>query len=202
MFNQLDEAKKMRIINAAISEFADKGYASASTNEIARKAQISKGSLFHYFGTKEKLYDWLIKYSAGIIEAALYESEQIRNEDFIEVLVQSALVKMKVFRGYPSLKDFFIRLYQDNPHGKDRLTENLTEILVRFQSNSLNQVNPEKFRNDLTTEEALRISYWILEGMSREFIAKELLPDEEQMMKFTREMLEILKKLLYKEEYQ
>ena len=45
----MDEEKKQKIINASIEEFS-KGYSLASTNEIVRKAGVSKGLLFHYFG--------------------------------------------------------------------------------------------------------------------------------------------------------
>ena len=107
MFNQLDESKKMRIIQAALAEFAEKGYDGASTIKIAQKAQISKGSLFHYFQTKETLFNWLIQYGIALVESALYANENILKEDFIEVLVQSALIKLKLFNEYPSLGEFF-----------------------------------------------------------------------------------------------
>mgnify|MGYP001006429114 FL=1 len=51
----IDEQKRQRVIRASIEEFA-KGYEVASTNEIVRKAGISKGLLFHYFGNKKNLY--------------------------------------------------------------------------------------------------------------------------------------------------
>jgi AcrR family transcriptional regulator len=45
-----------RILKASIEEFAEKGYAAASTNSIAKKAKVAKGLLFHYFKSKENLY--------------------------------------------------------------------------------------------------------------------------------------------------
>ncbi len=39
-------------MNAAISIFATQGYAHASTDEIVKRAGISKGLLFHYFISK------------------------------------------------------------------------------------------------------------------------------------------------------
>lgn len=57
-FLELDKLKQDRIINAAMKEFALKGYKNASTNEIVKEAGISKGLLFHYF-TNKKAYFYI-----------------------------------------------------------------------------------------------------------------------------------------------
>lgn len=41
------------IVNAAIEVFLEKGYEGASMEAIAKKAQISKGGLYHHFNSKE-----------------------------------------------------------------------------------------------------------------------------------------------------
>lgn len=202
MFNQLDEPKKLRIINAAMKEFADKGYTSASTNEIARKAGISKGSLFHYFGTKEKLYYYLMDYGTRIVEDAVYENDQLVQADFIEVLIHSAVLKLKVFMEYPALMAFFFRLYQDEPVDQARWDGKLVKILEKFQSRALSQVDASRFRHDLSTEEALRITYWIIDGMGRDYVNSGQSLEPEKLKALTADMLATLKKLLYKEEYQ
>ena len=52
----------------ALREFAENGFEKASTNEIVKKANISKGSLFNYFNSKKELYLYLFNYSIEIIE--------------------------------------------------------------------------------------------------------------------------------------
>ena len=44
------------IISACIEEFAEYGYEKANTNRICERAGVSKGLIFHYFGSKRKLY--------------------------------------------------------------------------------------------------------------------------------------------------
>ena len=44
------------IIAAALEEFADKGFAGAKLDDIARRAGVSKGSLYLYFETKEDIF--------------------------------------------------------------------------------------------------------------------------------------------------
>lgn len=44
------------IVSAALAVFAEKGFAAAKLDEIARRAGISKGALYLYFETKEDIF--------------------------------------------------------------------------------------------------------------------------------------------------
>ena len=46
---------RQRVLDAAISTILEKGYYHASTNEIARRAGVTWGTLQHQFGTREAL---------------------------------------------------------------------------------------------------------------------------------------------------
>ena len=46
------ETRITEIIEAAISEFLEKGYEKASMESIARRANLSKGGLYHHFSSK------------------------------------------------------------------------------------------------------------------------------------------------------
>ncbi|MGD9887317.1 MAG: TetR/AcrR family transcriptional regulator [Bacilli bacterium] len=50
-----------KIMQASLTEFANKGYLQASTNAIAEKAQVSKGLIFKYFPKKKDLYLALVQ---------------------------------------------------------------------------------------------------------------------------------------------
>ncbi len=45
-----------QLYDAAVDEFSQKSFAEASLNDLLRKAQMSKGSLYHHFGDKFGLY--------------------------------------------------------------------------------------------------------------------------------------------------
>ena len=51
-FFDLKKEKQDRMINAGLHIFAMNGYRHASTDEIVKEANISKGLLFHYFESK------------------------------------------------------------------------------------------------------------------------------------------------------
>lgn len=49
-------ATRKKILDAATLCFAELGYAAASNREIARRAGVTSGSLYHYFDSKAALY--------------------------------------------------------------------------------------------------------------------------------------------------
>ena len=55
-----DERKK-QLLQVALDVFIEKGYYGTSTREIARRAGVSSGLLFHYFSNKESIYLELVK---------------------------------------------------------------------------------------------------------------------------------------------
>lgn len=50
------EARPAEIVSAALSVFAEKGFAAARLDEIAARAGVSKGAVYLYFETKEDLF--------------------------------------------------------------------------------------------------------------------------------------------------
>lgn len=55
-YDKLPEPRKKAILDSGIGEFSRKSYMEASTDEITKACGISKGLLFHYFGSKREFY--------------------------------------------------------------------------------------------------------------------------------------------------
>lgn len=64
------ERTKRAIIEAATGEFVSKGFAGASVNEIAARANVNKRMLYHYFGKKDELYIAVIEKIYASLRAA------------------------------------------------------------------------------------------------------------------------------------
>ncbi len=62
-FEQLPAAKRQRIIDIAITEFAEHPYAVASVSRIAAQAGIAKGSIYQYFEHKQDLFLFLLDHA-------------------------------------------------------------------------------------------------------------------------------------------
>ncbi|HIU02422.1 MAG TPA: TetR/AcrR family transcriptional regulator [Candidatus Onthocola gallistercoris] len=79
MLKKLTEEKQMEILEAGISEFADKGMKGASMSDIADKAGISVGVLYKYYSDKEDFFMACVRRSIHALEQTL--EEVIRTED-------------------------------------------------------------------------------------------------------------------------
>ncbi|NLI81196.1 MAG: TetR/AcrR family transcriptional regulator [Deltaproteobacteria bacterium] len=52
---------KERILDAALEMFSEKGFHSATVDEIAERAGVGKGTLYRYFANKETLFNELVR---------------------------------------------------------------------------------------------------------------------------------------------
>jgi TetR/AcrR family transcriptional regulator len=59
------ERSRSRILAAALKEFSAKGFAGARVDSIARRANINKRMLYHYFGDKEELFKAVLRFKVN-----------------------------------------------------------------------------------------------------------------------------------------
>lgn len=64
------EARPQEILDAALAEFASRGFAAARMEDIAARAGVTKGTLYLYFASKEELFKSLVRESIGAVIAA------------------------------------------------------------------------------------------------------------------------------------
>ena len=83
-FFDVKKDKQDAIINAALHTFALKGYKDASTDVIVKEAGISKGLLFHYFTSKQGLYDFICDYSTKYMILELTRSVKKNQRDLFQ----------------------------------------------------------------------------------------------------------------------
>ena len=84
---QLRAQRKTQIVQAALEVFVEKGYDAANVSDVAQKAGVSQGTIYHYFPSKDELlwaaYEaWEVQSLYGEIQQALDASssptEQLR----------------------------------------------------------------------------------------------------------------------------
>ena len=112
-FYNMESEKQERIINVALKEFARNGYDKASTNEIVKEAEISKGSLFNYFNSKKELYLFLLDYVTEMIEK-IYAEVDWNETDFFERMRQIGLLKFKIYKKFPEAFNFLKALAHED----------------------------------------------------------------------------------------
>ena len=70
--------KQEKILNAALTLFAEEGYRSTSTSKVAKKAGVSEGLIFRHFENKE-----------GLLEAIIKEGEEQAKVLFADIVLET-----------------------------------------------------------------------------------------------------------------
>lgn len=102
----LENEKVRRIIHESFKEFSIQGFEQASTNNIVKQANVSRGLLYHYFKDKKDLYVFLISYSVDVLTAAIKGSVNYDERNIFKRLKVVTLAKLNVFIQYPYMSDF------------------------------------------------------------------------------------------------
>lgn len=164
-FVGLKEEKRDVIINAALTEFAQKGYDLASTNEIVKAAGISKGALFHYFASKKVLFCFLCDYVFEVVSREFYEQIGHCGGDLIVRYRRAAMLKGAVYRRYPPLFEFIKRLtVEKSPDIAADLAQQLGKMTTYGYENLLGNLDESLFRPDIPFGRARDLIVWALEN--------------------------------------
>ena len=97
-FEKLSADKKELILSAGMKEFSQKPYKEASTDSITKACGISKGLLFHYFGSKKAFYFYCLESAMEKLTAQAQSKEEAN--DFYDILFSSMDRKMQLCTRY------------------------------------------------------------------------------------------------------
>ena len=172
-FMNLDTEKQGRIINASMEEFGKKGYSNASTNEIIKNAEISKGLLFHYFGSKKSLYFFLLDYSIKIFSEEFYGRLNYDETDIIIRWGQIALLKIDLIHKYPVLYQFLIASStEDNLEIKKEIDERTKIVYEDAYKRLLVNIDTSLYKAGMEASRISEIIIWVTQGFANTELEK------------------------------
>lgn len=164
-FIGLKQEKRDVIINAALTEFAEKGFDLASTNGIVRSAGISKGALFHYFASKKDLFFFLCDYVFEIVSREFYEQIGHCGGDLLTRYRRAAMLKGAVYQRYPAMFEFIKRLTAEkSPEIAEALTKKLQKMMSYGYACLLGNLDVALFRPDVPADKIQDLIVWALEN--------------------------------------
>lgn len=195
-FFDLKKEKQDRMINAALKVFALNGYKHASTDDIVAEAGISKGLLFHYFGSKLGLYSFLYDYSVRFMKLELTRGVTDKT-DYFEIRKQMEFSKMQVLKNYPYMQHFLDRTKSENVKEALLAIEELRGTMPEVYAEIMSHIDKALF--------AANVDFNKLDSML-EYTIKGLMTERFDEASFNPEMLydeivgylEMLKKITYK----
>ena len=71
------QARPAEILNAALETFVERGYAATRLEDVARRARISKGTMYVYFESKETLFKEVVR--ASIVPELERAAQRVRD---------------------------------------------------------------------------------------------------------------------------
>ena len=202
-FLKLKPEKRERILNAAMKEFAQKGYKTASTDEIVKEAEISKGALFHYFNNKKGLFLYLYDYVIDVLLNEMIVKFDYEEKDFFARLRQGSMLKLEILKKYPEMYNFVLAAYtEESGEVKGELKNSYNDVIEKSQCFLYEGVDFTKFKDGIEIKRAIEIIIWAMEGFSNKELAKikKLSLNEETYIELINEAdiyLEMLKDMFY-----
>jgi TetR/AcrR family fatty acid metabolism transcriptional regulator len=100
-------AKQGIIIDAALNVFREKGYANARMADIARRAGVSYGLVYHYFGSKEVLFEMIVESWWSALYAMMVK-EIASGDDIRDKLVNIIEFFLSTYGQKPNLMSIFV----------------------------------------------------------------------------------------------
>jgi len=169
LFSELDSEKQQRIIDAALTEFAEYGYENGSTNRIVKNCGISKGSLFKYFENKEELYFYLIDtVSAQMAEEMRFDVSRL-SRDLYERVIEYSVAEISWYVTNPVKGRFLIGVASET--GSDigrKIVERYGDKSTDIYEALLKGVDMSGRSN--SRKEITDILRWVLMGFNSSFL--------------------------------
>ncbi|EEL34511.1 MULTISPECIES: TetR/AcrR family transcriptional regulator [Bacillus cereus group] len=132
--------RQMRILEAAVDMFGEKGYASTSTSEIAKRAGVAEGTIFRYYKTKKDLLlavvmPTLTKFAAPFFVQAfakeIFKTDYESYEGLLRVVILNRFEFAK--KHFPMIK-ILIQEVPFQPELKSEIQQLVeTELLSHFK---------------------------------------------------------------------
>ena len=170
-FLSLESERKNAILNAALREFANRGFDDASTNVIAKESGISKPLMFHYVNNKKDFFLFLYDYCLEILQTEYFDKVNLDERDLFERLRQTSLLKIKVIQKYPWIFDFVkMAVLTESVAVKAELLERRKKVENNSLAKFYSDIDVSRFRANLDIEKAKQLIFWAVGGYAEQVL--------------------------------
>ena len=157
------EQTKLKISSAACELFCEKGYSATSTSEIAKRAEVSEGTIFRYFATKKDLLLYIAIYGIEMfaediaIKPLVDLSEKYKDESIEKFLYELVMNRYKLMEEHKSIIMIFMNELSFHNEIQElfrkEIGEKVNDILTKSFDNFFKR---GVFRDDINTRSAMR----------------------------------------------
>ena len=161
--------KQKKIIEVAITSFAEKGYSNTSTSEIAKKAGVAEGTIFKHYGTKENLLlsimvPFLKDFFPTMVDELIGElmNDKYSFEEFLRALVTNRSAFLSENR---EIFQVFIKEMFYKEELRNELLPNVLEIGSNHLIKAIEVLKQRGEIKDISNEVILKMLITVIGGM-------------------------------------
>lgn len=184
--------KENAIFDAACNVIREKGFHLARISDIAQKAGISYGLVYHYFGSKDNLYDAILnEWWTGLFsEIDRWDTELTNVQDKLAAVVKTFF---DLFETRPDLIHIFIT---EISRASGKLTPERRKFFKEFFDKTEHIIKQGQNAGYLRTDVRARYLTYIFLGAVESFISTMVLEDQrfkspEQRQRIEKGLLEV-----------
>lgn len=171
--SNLEPKRRDAILNAALKEFATKGFDDASTNVIAKESGISKGLMFHYVNSKKDLFLFLYDYCTEMINKEYLDLMNFNEKDIFLRLQQSYLLQIELLQKHPWIFEFIkITAITKSDEINKELEKRENEKQSLCHASMFDLVDESKFREGLDVERCKQLIFWANIGFTNQILER------------------------------
>lgn len=171
LLSKLEPERQLALVNSALKEFSVKGYDGASTNVIAKEANISKALMFHYITNKEVFFLYLYDYCLNLIQSDYLQLMDNGERDIFKRLEQSYLLQIELLQRHPWLFDFNqLSAPTKSTVINQKLAERANEKEPFCFERLFADIDESLFREELTIQRCKELIFWGNVGFTNDIL--------------------------------
>ncbi|UFJ41797.1 TetR/AcrR family transcriptional regulator [Brevibacillus humidisoli] len=142
---QIRKQREQEILQAAILVYAEKGYAASEIGEIAERAGLARGLVYHYFKNKQtlfrKLYEYMMDRSQRFTKAHFAQEGSVLDlfREYARTVCKQVLEEPAVSRFYTRISLDIPYLYTDEPFSPFDWVKNFVQPMAVAIEKGINQ---------------------------------------------------------------
>lgn len=189
-FFDLSRAKQDRMINGALEVFAKNGFKHASTDDMVKAVDVSKGLWFHYFGSKLGLYTFVYGYSVKYMILELASAVDENEKNYFEIIKQIEFAKMRTSKSYPYMTMFLEKALEETDADILEQTAEDRRIYQEKMTGLIKNGEIPGIADKAKREKYKKIVHYTIEGIIRD---KAFLAESETVYKEIKNYLDLLR---------
>lgn len=203
---KIPEDKEEVIYEAALAEFSKNGYDLASTNKIVNSIDISKGTLFNYFGNKRNIYIFVVKRVLDFLTPIFLEDIKNLSPDFFERISQVSAAKLKLTLQYPEESNILLESFGTKFEDfKKELQSEYDKYVALSNKLLLDELDFSKFKPGIDVQVVFNMLLFIGEGFSKQITTlyksdyKKILENRDFIQEEYNKYINIIRASVYKD---